>query len=128
MTSSSKNNYLKYRSRHQFKLIFNVVYKKWDLNLDYQYLSYQDNIDYAFVSPLFGAESTAFAALKNYRDQKAAAGNKGDNILNIGLGFKPIPKFKMAFIVKNVTNLQWMTRPGQFQAPRNYTLQLSYTL
>ncbi|MCW3127920.1 MAG: TonB-dependent receptor [Bacteroidetes bacterium] len=128
MTSSSKNNVLKYRSRHQFKVIFNVGYKKWDLNIDYQYLSYQENIDYAFVSSLFATQSSAFAGLKSYRDAQAAAGNKGTHVLNLSLGFKPTPKFKMAFIVKNVTNSEWMARPGQFQAPRNYTLQLSYTL
>jgi outer membrane receptor protein involved in Fe transport len=128
MTSTSKTNLLKYRSRHQLKVIFNVAYKKWDLNLDYQYLSYQENIDYAFVSKVFTGLSTAFEGLKNYRATQEANGSKGYHILNLSLGFKPTPKFKMAFIIKNVSNTEWMTRPGQFQAPRNYTLQLSYTL
>ncbi|MBS1684304.1 MAG: TonB-dependent receptor [Bacteroidetes bacterium] len=130
MTSSSKDNVLKYRSRHQFKLVFNVVYKKFDLNLDYQYLSFQENVDYAFLSRLFTEIGGigSFAGLKNYRDAQIAAGSKGYSILNLSLGFKPTPKFKMAFIIKNVANTEWMTRPGMFQAPRNYTLQLSYTL
>ncbi len=130
MTSTSKDNLLKYRSRHQIKLLFGVAYKKWDFSMDYQYLSFQENIDYAFVGNLFtGINGIAtFRALKNYRDAQIAAGSKGYSILNLSLGFKPTPKFKMAFIIKNVANSEWMTRPGQFQAPRNYTLQLSYTL
>ncbi|MBS1626144.1 MAG: TonB-dependent receptor [Bacteroidetes bacterium] len=128
MTSSSKNNVLKYRSRHQFKLLFNVAYKNWDFNLDYQYLSFQENIDYAFISPLFSSQSTAFAGLANYRAAQLAAGSKGYSILNLSLGFKPVKNFKMAFIIKNAANTEWMTRPGQFQAPRNYTLQLVYTI
>ncbi len=127
MTSSSKDNLLKYRPRNQMKIVFTLSYKKWDLNVDYQYLGYQENIDYAFVSPLFANESSAFKGLIAYRAITDAKKLKGDNILNMALGFKPINKFKIAVIVKNVINTQWMSRPGQFQAPRNYTLQLSYT-
>ena len=126
MTSTTKSNLLKYRPRSQLKVIFDVSYKKWDLNFDYQFLGYQQNIDYAFVSPTFAAESSAFKGLVHYRDGTEAARFKGSNILNIGLGFKPVPKFKIAVIVKNATNTVWMTRPGMFQAPINYTLQLGY--
>ena len=126
-TSSSKTNILKYRSRNQFKAILNLTYKFVEFNADYQYLGYQENIDGAFTSVL-STQSQAFAALATYRDKKAMEGNKGYNILNIGLAFKVTPKFKIGAIVKNVTNQEWMTRPGMFQAPRNYTLQLSYTL
>ena len=127
-TSSSTTNFLKYRPRNQLKLLFNLAYKFFEFNADYQYLGYQENIDGAFVNPPFTTLSQAFYALQQYRAAKDKAGRKGDNILNLGIGFKPTTKFKIAFIVKNATNLQWMTRPGQFQAPRNYTLQLSYTL
>lgn len=132
MLSSSKSNMLKYRPTHQFKLIFGVVHKKFDVQLDYQFIAYQKNIDYAFVSPffsnyvpqLFGVNS--FKGLKEYRDAKEAKGYSGDNIVNISLGYKPVEAFKIAFIIKNVANWEWMARPGMFQAPRSYTLQLSY--
>lgn len=124
-TSSSKNNFLKYRSRNQLKLLFNLSYKFFEFNADYQYLGYQENIDAAFVSGIFTGLSSAFAGLKNYRDGHSTAGY---NILNLGVGFKATPKFKISGIVKNVANTEWMARPGMFQAPRNYTLQLTYTL
>ena len=127
MTSTSKDNLLKYRPRSQLKVIFFVAYKKWDLNIDYQFLGYQQNIDYAFVSPLFSAQSTAFEGLAHYRQMTDAEKFRGTNILNIALGFKPTTKFKIAVIIKNATNTQWEARPGQFQAPINYTLQLGYT-
>ena len=127
MTSTTKSNLLKYRPRSQLKVIFTVGYKKWDLNVDYQFLGYQQNIDYAFVSPTFASESSAFEGLVHYRQTTEAAKFKGSNILNVALGFKPVPKFKIAVIVKNLTNTQWMARPGMFQAPVNYTLQLGYS-
>jgi outer membrane receptor protein involved in Fe transport len=125
-TSTDKNNFLKYRSRNQLKLILTLAYKFLDINADYQYLGFQENIDAAFVSPLFQAESSAFKGLAEYRANQIANGSKGYNILNIAIGFKATAKFKVSAIIKNVANTEWMTRPGMFQAPRNYTLQLSY--
>jgi iron complex outermembrane receptor protein len=126
MTSSSTTNFLKYRPRHQVKVIFNLELKKFDFNFDYQYISFQENIDYAFVSPTFTFFSSAFRGLKAYRDTKLAEGSKGDHILNLGIGYKPVEKLRLQFIVKNVLNTEWMPRPGMFMAPRNYTLQVSY--
>ncbi len=126
MTSSSKTNFLKYRPRHQMKIIFNLEHKKFDFNLDYQYISFQENIDYAFVSPTFSYFSSAFRGLKVYRDAKIAGGSKGDHIINIGIGYKPTEKLRLQFIVKNLLNTEWMPRPGMYMAPRNYTLQVSY--
>jgi outer membrane receptor protein involved in Fe transport len=109
------------------KVIFNAAFKKFDVNLDYQFISYQKNIDKAFVSDIFGALSPTFRALKQYRDAQEAKNYAGDHILNIGVGYKPVDKFKISFICKNVLNWEWMPRPGRFEAPRSYTLQLAYT-
>lgn len=132
MLSSSSNNTLKYRPTHQLKLLFNIIHKRFEFNLDYQFIGYQQNIDYAFVSPFF-AKTVAgiygiksFAALRNYRNEKEAAHYRGDNIVNIAIAYKPVDAFKLAFIIKNVANWEWMPRPGRFEAPRSYTLQLTY--
>lgn len=132
MTSSSKTNTLKYRPVHQFKLLFGIEHKRFDFNLDYQFIAYQQNIDYAFVSPFFAATVPAlfginsFTGLKNYRDKQEAANYRGDNILNMAVGYKPVDPLKISFIIKNVANWEWMPRPGRFEAPRSYTLQLTY--
>jgi outer membrane receptor protein involved in Fe transport len=67
-----------------------------------------------------------FRGLKNFREDKIANGSKGDHILNLGIGYKPVEKLKLQFIVKNVLNTEWMPRPGRYEAPRNYTIQMSY--
>lgn len=132
MTSSSSTNTLKYRPTHQFKLLFNVVAKRFEFNLDYQFIGYQKNIDYAFVSPFFTQlvplvfNINSFVGLKNYRDKQEAANYRGDNIVNIAVAYKPVDPLKIAFIIKNVANWEWMPRPGRFEAPRSYTLQLTY--
>lgn len=129
MTSSTNSNLLKYRNRHQFKFIFNLSTKYVEFNADYQYLSYQENIDFAFTSDVFrGVGGPAFQALDNYRKSKESLSfaARGDHILNMALAFKPTTKFKIALIVKNMLNWEYTARPGLFQAPRNYQLQLSY--
>ncbi len=132
MTSSSKTNTLKYRPTHQLKLLFNIVAKRFDFNLDYQFIGYQTNIDYAFVSPFFAQtvpllfKINSFTGLKNYRDAQEARNYRGDNILNMAIGYKPVDPLKISFIIKNVANWEWMPRPGRFEAPRSYTVQLSY--
>lgn len=132
MTSSSSFNTLKYRPIHQFKLIFNINHKRFDFSLDYQFISYQENIDYSLVSPFFTKlvpvffNINSFKALKQYRDNLEAKNYRGDNIINIAVGYKPVDNLKLAFIIKNVANWEWMPRPGRFEQPRSYTLQLSY--
>lgn len=127
MTSSANKNSLKYRPNHQVKIIFTAAYKNFDFNLDYQFISFQQNIDNAFVSGLFRGVAPAFEGLYNYRNSQIAKNYAGDHIINLGVGYKPVEKLKIAFIVKNAMNWEWMPRPGRFEAPRNYTLQVGYT-
>jgi iron complex outermembrane receptor protein len=132
MLSSSATNQLKYRPTHQIKILFGIEHKKFDINLDYQFISYQKNIDYAFVSPFFTEivpavyKVNSFLGLKQFRDTQVANKNIGDNILNIAVGYKPIDKLKIGVIIKNVLNTEWTPRPGRLESPRSYTVQLSY--
>ena len=134
MTSSSSFNTLKYRPIHQFKLIFNINHKRFDFNLDYQFIAYQENIDYSLVSPFFTDlvpvvfDINSFKALKQYWDNLESKNYRGDNIINLAVGYKPVDNLKLAFIIKNVANWEWMPRPGRFEQPRSFTLQLSYDL
>ena len=79
----------------------------------------------SFITSVF--KTNSFKGLKEYRDAQEAHHYRGDNILNIAIGYKPVDNLKLAFIVKNVANWEWMPRPGRFEAPRSYTLQVSYT-
>ena len=57
---------------------------------------------------------------------KGFTGKPITDIINIGIGYKPVDNLKLAFIIKNVANWEWMPRPGRFEQPRSYTLQVSY--
>ncbi|MDZ4847649.1 MAG: TonB-dependent receptor, partial [Chitinophagales bacterium] len=42
------------------------------------------------------------------------------------VGYDFSEKTKVSFIAKNITNNQYSVRPAYLEAPRNYTVQLSY--
>jgi iron complex outermembrane receptor protein len=136
-TSSSTSNFLKYRSRHTFKFDLTMKWKGLEWNTNLQYSSYQENVDYAFVSPLltsfYGTAPSpqAFSGLKQFRQEKEAIAigkGRGDIVLNMHLAYNFTQGVRVAFLVRNILNWEYTPRPAYMEAPRNYTLQLSYTL
>jgi iron complex outermembrane receptor protein len=136
-TSSSSTNFLKYRSRHTFKFDLTMKWKGLEWNTNLQYSSYQENVDYAFVSPLltnfYGTAPSpqAFSGLKQFRQEKEAIAigkGRGDIVLNMHLAYNFTQGVRVAFLVRNILNWEYTPRPAYMEAPRNYTLQLSYTL
>ncbi|MBL0310836.1 MAG: TonB-dependent receptor [Bacteroidetes bacterium] len=135
-TSSSSKNVLKYRQRHnvKFDMTLSVVGLEWNTNI--QYTSYMENIDYAFVGGVFTTldnlkGTSAFTGLQQYRNEKEAipyGKGKGDVILNMHLAYNFKAGIRVAFLVKNLLNWEYTPRPAYMEAPRNYTVQLSYVL
>lgn len=141
MTSSSSTNLLKYRNRHTFKFDFTLTWKGIEWNTNLQYASYMENIDYAFVSPLLQsplvyassgdpmAGVRTFGGLKQWRAEKEATPigkGRGDIVWNMHLAYNFKQGVRLAFIVKNLLNWEYTPRPAYLEAPRNYTIQLSY--
>ena len=131
-TSTTSTNLLKYRSPHTLKIDVTASYKGFEINTNLQYSSYQKNIDYAFISPLFRAlEGTAFQGLYQYRSEKEASPigmGRGDIVWNARIGYSFKQGVKIAMLVKNLLNWEYTPRPAYFGEPRNFTFQLSYTL
>jgi iron complex outermembrane receptor protein len=131
-TSTTSTNLLKYRSPHTLKFDVTATWKGFEINTNMQYASFQKNIDYAFVSPLFRLlEGTAFQGLDQWRTAKEntpIGQGRGDIDWNWRFGYSLTNGIKIAFLVKNILNWEYMARPAYFAEPRNYTLQVSYTM
>ncbi len=131
-TSTSSTNLLKYRSPHTLKFDITATWKGFEINTNMQYASYEKNIDYAFVSPLFRElEGSAFQGVAQWRAAKSAipiGQGRGDIDWNWRFGYSFNQGIKLAFLVKNILNWEYMARPAYFAEPRNYTLQFSYTM
>ena len=118
---SSKNSdvYLKYRSKHSFKANSIINYNKFQFGLNAFYKSKTLNIDNVFLNA-----STRELLLPGFYDywQK---NNTAYIIFDMNLAYKLKKTLRLSFSVKNLTNQEYMGRPGDIRPQRNYRLQLS---
>jgi len=118
-TFKNTDTYLKYRSKHSLKLILSTSYKKLELGLNTFYKSEILNIDNVFLNPL-----TRESLLPGFYDYWIENSN-GYIVFDGNIAFKLNTKLKLSFSVKNITNTEYMGRPGDIRPHRNYSLQFS---
>ncbi|HBE43605.1 MAG TPA: hypothetical protein DDW27_20900, partial [Bacteroidales bacterium] len=111
--------YLKYRRKHSGKFYINSTLKRFDLGLNINARSRILNIDDVFLNP---ATSEQFLpGFANYWQND----NKGFITTDVIAGYRISEKLTISFAVKNVTNTEYMGRPGDIQPHRNFSLRLS---
>jgi len=138
-TSSVSTNILKYRFYHSAKFDLEVSHLRFSGGVSMDYHSYIINIDKAFEEPVTiimkdalgnphtivltqnGQPIYFLPGLKEYREEH----NKGIAVFDARVSFQLTQESKIAFIVKNVFNKEYMGRPGDVRAPRTMVLQVS---
>ncbi len=121
--SDTTTNMLKYRYNHMFKGDIEVGYQAFSVGISCRYTSFMRNIDAVFEQPLVGGEQI-LRGLREYRQLN----NKGLAIVDVRFGYKLNEKVRLSFIVNNVFNTEYVSRPGAIQAPRMYMLQAMFRL
>jgi len=116
-SEDGEDQILKYRYRHSVKGDIEVVWKKLSSGFNMIYNSHMERIDEAFEEKILGQE--IFPGLKNYRIEN----NTGFVVFDFRLGYQFTSASKIAFIIKNIFNNEYMGRPGDIMPPRNITLQ-----
>lgn len=107
---------LKYRNMHLVRADVEFEYKWASLGYSINYSSQIANYDLIFNA----------LGLSDYF--KRRLDKRGDLTMDARIGAKLGSKTKVEFIVKNLTNLEYASRPGIMNSPRNYTLQVSFSL
>ena len=120
--SDTSTNMLKYRFNHLAKADVQASYKKWSIGGSMRYNSFMKNIDRAFEVGVLGTE--LLVGMQHYRQQY----NKGVFVFDARLSYELKKGIKLNFIANNFLNVEYASRPGDLQAPRNFTLQLQYDL
>lgn len=120
--SDTSTNMLKYRFNHLAKADVQASYKKWSIGGSMRYNSFMKNIDRAFEVGVLGTE--LLVGMQHYRQQY----NKGVFVFDARLSYELKKGIKLNFIANNFLNAEYASRPGDLQAPRNFTLQLQYDL
>ncbi len=120
--SDTSTNMLKYRFNHLAKADIQASYKKWSIGGSMRYNSFMKNIDRAFEVGVLGTE--LLVGMQQYRQQY----NKGVFVFDARVSYELKKGIKLNFIANNFLNAEYASRPGDLQAPRNFTLQLQYDL
>ncbi|HTO38875.1 MAG TPA: TonB-dependent receptor [Brumimicrobium sp.] len=121
--SNPNSNMLKYRFNHLAKGDIELKYQRVIFGFSGMYNSFMTNIDNSFengVNILSQVNMPILAGLKEYRERN----NKGDLVFDTRIGFEVNDNIQLFFIVNNLLNKEYMTRPGDIQAPRQFMLRI----
>ena len=119
--SSDSSNILKYRFHHLAKADIESTYKNFSLGVSSRYSSYMRNIDRIFEEQLPDG-TYVLPGLKEYRQNN----QRGNLVFDARLGYKIKDKYRLGFIVNNLFNAEYVSRPADIQPPRNFIVQFQY--
>ena len=117
--SDSGSNILKYRFKHLFKFDAEATWKGFSLGFSARYNSYMTNIDRIFEEEIVPG-TTILPGLKEYREEN----NRGAFVMDFRSGYSFAEHYRIGFIINNLWNAEYVTRPGDIQAPRSFILQI----
>lgn len=118
-TNKNTDTYLKYRRKHSLKIGIYSSYEKFDFGLTLFAKSKILSIDDVFLNPL-----TRESILPGFYDYWLTH-NTGYFLLDANLGYKISKYLTLSLAVKNITNTEYMGRPGDIQPQRNFSIRLS---
>jgi outer membrane cobalamin receptor len=119
VTNKNSDTYLKYRRKHSAKISMNTTYRKFDLEINFYAKSKILNIDNVFLD-----ESTRESILPGFYDYWLK-NNTGYFLIDGNLTYNLNKIMDLSLAVKNITNTEYMGRPGDIQPQRNFSLRLS---
>jgi len=118
-TNKSTGIYLKYRRKHSAKVSINTSWRKLELDMNLYTRSRILNIDDVFINP-----STREQILPGFYDYWTGH-NKGYFLMDGNIGYRINNVLTLSLAVKNITNAEYMGRPGDIQPQRNFSIRLS---
>ena len=118
--SGSDSTMLKYRYKHIAKADIEILYKKISFGGSMRYNSFMKNIDYIFTSELLPI-LTGISGINEARDKF----KDGDLIIDLRAGYQVTKTARLGFIVNNLLNREYMSRPANMMPPRTFAMQLA---
>ena len=117
--SSSDPSVLKYRYKHIAKIDAELTYKKLSLGGSLRYNDFMKNIDAIF------ADEEIFSTLIPGIPEARENGKDGDVIIDTRLGYQFNDMIRFGFVVNNLLNQEYMSRPANMMPPRTFAMQLA---
>jgi iron complex outermembrane receptor protein len=114
--STVNYNILKYRFNHTAKADVRFGLKRFDIGVNYNYMSYMEAVDFIF-------EFLIVPGLTEYR----AANTQDTHLWNLRLGYSFNEKGRISLVWNNITNIEYSMRPGLLEAPSSLATRIDYT-
>jgi len=118
-THKNTTIYLKYRRKDTGKLSINSSWKRFDFGINLYARSKILNIDDVFLSP-----DSREKILPGFFDYWTGH-NTGYFLMDGNIGYRLNEILSLSLAIKNITNTEYMGRPGDIQPQRNFSLRLS---
>ncbi len=123
---------LKYRNRHLYKQDIQIQYKKFSFGWSSRFQSATLNIDNRFVRPIFeelgnGFESPDAPSILPGMQQHFYDFSKSFWVHDARLSYTIAGKIKLAYIVNNLSNTAYQSRPGDWRPPTLHQFQITFT-
>jgi len=113
-TSSDTSGTLKYRYKHLAKFDLNIERDRIATGISLRYNSRMENIDRAFIDPLFDMILGTTNAWERL--------NKNSMILDYRIGYNLTEEAQISFNIDNIFNKEQSLRPASLSAPRTYSI------
>jgi outer membrane receptor for ferric coprogen and ferric-rhodotorulic acid len=110
------NSLVAYRTRHLVKTDIEFTYKKVSLGYSLNYTSLYEKIDNSLYYAVPG--------LKTFQENAGT----GFWVHNSRIGFRLTQQITLAFLVNNLTNLTYASRPARMDGMRTFNIQMRITL
>ena len=105
--------YINYRNKHSFKADIEATVKKFSFGFSTNYTSFMINLP---------VTTNSVPGVVQYRKRNP----KGEWVFDSRVKYNFTEKTNLSFVVKNVFNNEYTTRPGILEPPRNYTIQFQH--
>ena len=119
--SSSDPSILKYRYTHIAKTDIEITYQKTSVGWSFRYNDFMRNIDNVFTQEIIGGDEGLIPGINKAREKY----KNGDFILDARIGHQFTNVIKFGFVVNNLLNREYMTRPATMMSPRTFAFQCS---
>ena len=120
--SDTVSGMLKYRFNHLARLDIQAGYKNFTLGFSSRYNSFMKNIDRIFVEEISGTQ--ILPGLQEYRANDPG----GSLVFDSRVSYELKEQYTFAFIVNNILNTEYSSRPADVQPPRQFMVQVRYKL
>lgn len=118
-TKKNTGEILKYRRKHSATINLNCNYRKFDFGFSLFIKSKILKIDEVFLAEL--TRESFLPGFYNYWNSH----NNGYLLADVQMGYSFSENYKISLVAKNITNTEYMGRPGDIQPHRNFSVRLS---